>query len=580
MSNFTKNGATLPTNGAKLGEDSANLNLPASFVPDQSHITPPNNLAAEQSTLGAMLLDNGVIPLLIEELTADDFYNKINRTVWTCATALYGDGQPVDQVTVCEWLRGKDLLEDCGGPEYIAALLTACPSSANYKAYTEIVRNLSLKRQAALLSRKATDFAMNGVGSDVAIAQLRQGLDALEAKTAPKRAVRFTGAQLLQMVLPDPKWVVPGLLPEGFSILAGNPKLGKSWLALGIAIASATGGAVLGSIQVERGDVLYMALEDTDRRLQSRLRKILGEGARDADLSLLDIAIEWPRLDMGGVTKLERWLQEHPNARLIVIDTFQKIRGTSQGTNSNAYGADYEAVSALKLLADRYGVAILVVHHRKKGEGMDDLESISGSYGLTGAADGIWSLKRERGRADATLFVTGRDVDEQELALKWDALIGCWSVMGEASEYRLSQERAEILEALRVSNRPLAPKEMHDMGIGTSYAAVKQTLWQMSKDGQLRNDGGKYAPSSSPPPPITPALDLPMIGDAPPPASVPPDVAADAGDAAPDEHLGNGHAPDAATALPPQFAPVSAPGGAMPESAPPPIRDVPSALYN
>lgn len=582
MNNSTKKRAVSPTSPANLREDRANLNLPASFVPDPSHSTPPNNLQAEQSTLGAMLLDNAVIPLIIEELTTDDFYNSVNRRVWTCATALHGDGQPVDQVTVCEWLRGKDLLEDCGGPQYIVALLESCPSSVNYAAYTGIVRNLSLKRQAAILSRKATDFAMNGVGSDVAVAELRKGLDALEAKTAPKRLTRFTGSQLLSMTLPDPKWVVPGLLPEGFSILAGNPKLGKSWLALGIAIASATGGAVLGSIGVERGDVLYMALEDTDRRLQSRLRKILGEGARDADLSLLDIAIEWPRLDMGGVTKLERWLQEHPNARLVVIDTFQKIRGNGASSNSNAYGADYEAVSALKLLADRYGVAILAVHHRKKGEGMDDLESISGSYGLTGAADGIWSLKRERGRADATLFVTGRDVDEQELALKWDSLIGCWSVMGEASEYRLSQERAEILEALRVSGRPLAPKEMHDMGIGTSYAAVKQTLWQMSKDGQLRNDGGKYAPSSSPPPAVTPALDLPMIGDAPPPSPpsspsvVPPDetVFDDGDETAPDNY-----ALHAATSSP-SFAPPSPPDGVMPESAPPPIRDVPSALYN
>lgn len=580
MINSTKKRATSPINAPNFNEDGPNLNLPASFVPSTAHPTPPNNLEAEQSTLGAMLLDNAVIPLIIEDISTDDFYNKLSRNIWTGVTALYGDGQPVDQVTICEWLRGKDLLEDCGGPEYIAALLRSCPSSANHAAYTAIVRNLSLKRQAAFLLRKATDYAMNGVGSDVAVAELRKGIDALEAKTAPKRAIRFTGAQLLKMQLPDPNWVVPGLLPEGFSFLAGNPKLGKSWLALGIAIATATGGAVLGSIQVERGDVLYLALEDTDRRLQSRLRKILGEGARDADLSRLEFAIEWPRNDMGGVTKIERWLQEHPEAKLIVIDTFQKIRGNGASSNSNAYGADYDAVGALKLLADRYGVAILAVHHRKKGEGMDDLESISGSYGLTGAADGIWSLKRERGRADATLFVTGRDVDEQELALKWDALIGCWSVMGEASEYRLSQERAEILDALRVAARPLAPKEMHDMGIGTSYAAVKQTLWQMSKDGQLRNDGGKYAPASSPPPPMTRALELPMIGDASPDdasdSHAAPDAALDG--VAPPIYTANGyaldgHATDAVTS-------PESPNGEMPETAPPPMRDVPSALYN
>ena len=555
----------------KLGEDNANLNLPASFVPSPTHTTPPNNMEAEQSTLGAMLLDNAVIPLIIEELTTDDFYRALHRHIWTGVIALHGDGQPVDNVTLCEWLRGKDLLEEIGGAEYISALLEACPSSVNYAAYTAIVRNLALKRQAAILSRKATDYAMNGVAGDVAIAELRKSIEVLEAKTAPKRVVRFTGAELLKMELPDPNWVVPGLLPEGFSFLAGNPKLGKSWLALGIAIATATGGAVLGSIKVERGDVLYLALEDTDRRLQSRVRKILGEGARDADLSRLDFAIEWPRNDMGGVIKIERWLQEHPEAKLIVIDTFQKIRGNGASSNSNAYGADYDAVGALKLLADRYGVAILAVHHRKKGEGMDDVESISGSYGLTGAADGLLSLKRERGRADATLFVTGRDVDEQELALKWDALIGCWSIMGEASEYRLSQERAEILDALRVAGRSLAPKELHDMGIGTSYAAVKQTLWQMSKEGQLRNDSGKYAPASSPPPAATMPLELPLIGNAAPDAAPPQTRGAGAiefDDAAPDGQPTNGTAREAAEA-----PPLQPPTDSLP-------RDVPSALYN
>lgn len=500
-------------NGHTLGEESVNLNSPSSFVPSAAHPTPPNNLDAEQSTLGAMLLDNAIIPAVIEQLSTDDFYRKLHRTIWTGIVSTYGAGTPVDFVTLCEWLRRKDLLEEIGGSAYISALISACPSAVNFAAYTSIVRDLSLKRQAALLSLRANHVAMNGVLAPEAVAALRVSIDALEAKTAPKRPISFSGAQLLTMQLPDPKWIVPGLLPEGFSILAGNPKLGKSWLALGIAIASATGGAVLGSIKVERGDVLYLALEDTARRLQNRVRKILGEGARDADLSRIRFDVEWPRLDEGGVTKIERWLLEHPDARLIIIDTFQKIRGCGPSSNSNAYGADYEAVAGLKTLADRYGVAIVIVHHRKKGEGLDDLESISGSYGLTGAADGIWSLKRERGRADATLFVTGRDVDEQELALKWDALIGCWSLMGEAGEYRLSQERAEVLEALRVAKRPLAPKELHDMGIGTSYPAVKQTLWQMSKDGQLRNDGGKYAPAAAGAPVSVQPLALPLIGD-------------------------------------------------------------------
>ena len=520
--NSTKNGAALPTNGANLGEDNANLNLPTSFAPSQAHTTPPHSLEAEQSTLGAMLLDNAVIPAVIERLKSDDFYFGLHRTLLAGIVALYSHNTPVDLVTLCDWLRRKDKIEDVGGAEYISALMSACPSSANFAAYVNIVADLALKRQAALLSVRATNAAMNGVTGPDALAELRLSLEALEARTAPQRVTHFTAAQLLQMELPEPNWVVPELLTEGFTILAGNPKLGKSWLALGLAIATATGGAVLSSVKANAGDVLYLALEDTPRRLQQRLRQILsipgdGGGFINPDLSRLDLHTEWPTLERGGLSKMERWLQEHPDATLVVVDTFQKIRGGGGASNSNAYGADYEAVAGLKALADRYGVALVAVHHRKKGEGMDDLESISGSYGLTGAADGIWSLKRERGRADATLFITGRDVNEQELALRWNTDTGTWSLMGEAGEYRMGQERAEIIDTIRTAGRALSPKEMHEeMGVGKNYPTVKQAMWQMSKDGQLCNNGGKYslvtqkeeAKTSIPIP-----LSLPIVGD-------------------------------------------------------------------
>ena len=520
--NSTKNGAVLPTNGANLGEDSAKSNLPASFVPSATHVTPPQNLEAEQSTLGAMLMDNAIIPAVIERLKSDDFYFGLHRTLWAGIVELHGRNTPIDLVTLCDWLRRKDKIEDVGGVEYISGLREACPSSANYAAYIDIVADLSLKRRAALLSVRATNAAMNGVSGPDALAELRLSLEALEARTAPKRVTHFTAAELLSMELPEPNWVVPELLTEGFTILAGNPKLGKSWMALGLAIATATGGAVLSSVKANAGDVLYLALEDTARRLQQRLRQILsipgdGKGLVNPNLSRLDLHTEWPTLELGGLSKMERWLQDHPNATLIVVDTFQKIRGGGGNSNSNAYGADYEAVAGLKTLADRYGVAVVAVHHRKKGEGMDDLESISGSYGLTGAADGIWSLKRERGRADATLFITGRDVNEQELALRWNTDTGTWSLMGEAGEYRMGQERAEIIDTIRTAGRALSPKEMHDeMGIGKNYPTVKQAMWQMSKDGQLRNDGGKYslvtqkeeAKTTIPIP-----LSLPIVGD-------------------------------------------------------------------
>jgi hypothetical protein len=311
---------------------------------------------------------------------------------------------------------------------------------------------------------------------------------ALPAPDAPFEGL-ISARDLMAMDIPEPRWAIPGVLPEGLSILGGKPKTGKSWLALEWALAVAFGGAASGLIEVEQGQVLYLALEDTDRRLQDRLRQLLGGQPAPPTLTL---GTKWERLDQGGLDRLELWLSLNKGARLVVIDTLAKVR-TPRGKNDVQYDSDYQVVEGLKRLAEAHNIAILVVHHLRKQETVDPVDALSGTLGLSGAADGILVLKKERRTSEATLFITGRDVDEQELALAWDETLGSWRLAADAEQARLSKERQEMVELFkREQNRRMGPTLVARL-LGRRLSGTKKLLWLMAKDGQLDCNDGRYS---------------------------------------------------------------------------------------
>ncbi len=205
----------------------------------------------------------------------------------------------------------------------------------------------------------------------------------------------FSLQELLSWELPPPRWAIPEILPEGLTLLAGKPKLGKSWLALSAALSIASGGVALGTQPVTQGDVLYLALEDNARRLQARTRQLLS--SMRSVPGGIHFALDWPRLGEGGLAALEDYLKEHPGVRLVVIDTWARVAPPSGECRRSQYEGDYEALIPLKRLADTYHVSILAVHHLRKTSSSDVLDEITGSIGMTGAVDGTLILKRERG---------------------------------------------------------------------------------------------------------------------------------------------------------------------------------------
>jgi AAA domain len=326
----------------------------------------------------------------------------------------------------------------------------------------------------------------------------------LSASKGPARLrTAWSAADLMAMDFPPPTWAVPGIIAEGVSLLAGPPKVGKSWLSLGLGLTVAAGGRAFDRIPVDGGPVLYLALEDTPRRLKTRIGKILDGQPAPAALTL---ATACPPLTQGGDEAIAGWLDRNRDARLVIVDVFAKVRGQAP-PGASAYDADYAAVGRIKKVADAYAVAVVLVHHVRKASSEDFLAEVSGTNGLAGAADATLVLKRPRGQADGVLHVTGRDVDEAEYPLGFQPAVGAWTLLdGPADDHTLTDTRATILRWLR-ANGPAGPKAIAE-GTSLSHDNTKKTCQRMLAASQLACDpGGRYAvpgEGAVPPVPVVP----------------------------------------------------------------------------
>ncbi|MBF0548244.1 MAG: AAA family ATPase [Candidatus Riflebacteria bacterium] len=303
----------------------------------------------------------------------------------------------------------------------------------------------------------------------------------------PKPVLKtITAADLEEMVFPEPKWAIPSLLPEGLTILAGRPKRGKSWMALGIALTVASGGKALGKLDVEKGDALYLALEDNPRRLQNRLAIL-----KDPETKLpsrLHLVTDFLPLQLGGMQSLLIWLDKHPKTHLVVIDTLGRILPSGKG-NNNQFVDDYQFIGKLQKLSIDRGFALLVIHHIRKQSADYALDRVAGTTGITGAADSVWVLDSGKGEANAILHVTGRDIETQEIAMKFED--GIWTVIGDAKDVAMSQERKLIMDLLKTEGA-LYPKEIADL-LNKPHGGIRYLLFAMKKEGQVsNNEKGQY----------------------------------------------------------------------------------------
>ncbi len=443
----------------------------------KDHITEnglPQNTESETAIASILINNNAVMEVLTEHgIGREHFHNVFLKDVYSTCSNVIDDGKDIDPLVMINILRKK--YDEQVIRKNVLELAEANILTEALQTHIDNVIEFKLRRDSVVEGFRLVKKAYSDNG------EFKVKIDPFFED--------LTVQSLMKMDFPEPKWIIPSTIPEGLTIVSGRPKVGKSIFSLNLAISVATGGMALGKIRVEKTGVLYLALEDTLKRLKKRFGTVLQGQNPPGNLYL---NTEFKTIKDGGLEQLKSWLNQHKDVGLVIIDTLAKIKGQT-GRNSELYVDDYVAIARIKAIADKNGIGIVLVHHTRKAESEDVFDTILGTTGITGAADTIIILKKERGMAaGVTLHVCGRDVEEAELALKFDPVTMGWVFIGDAKEYRITEDRKEIVKLLRDYGHPMYLREIAK-GLGKKEDTIGHLARKLVNDGILKQPKyGKY----------------------------------------------------------------------------------------
>jgi len=467
----------------------------------------PHDLDAEQAWLSAKFYagrkyDDAAerFDEAAETLQPGDFHSHPNRRIFEAMRDVWEDGGAPDLASVVARLRADGAIDQAGGIDYLHGLAEAASTGANVDHFARIIKRKSDQRRVVNAGRRFIQIGHDdhrAVGDNAdwwaEVAEAAEGIK--PRRTARRSPQVYDVSELMKKEFPPTRWAVEGIIPADLTLLAAAPKIGKTWMTLGIGAAKVMGGMALGKIPVTRGSVLYLALEDPDVRLQRRFDKLLASEGGQIPPGF-SVAHDWPRTNEGGLEMLDEWLESQTDP-LVFVDTLTKFRAPRQ-RGANCYDEDYAAVDGLHQLAIKHRAPIIVNVHTRKGKSQADdiIEEISGTLGLSGAADTILVLGRERGKGDAVLHVTGRDVEERQLALSFDPRHGLWTLMGDAAEFAGTKLAGQIVTTLKEAGRPMKPAEVAraiDKNSDKDRGAVRQAMKRLADRGTIKAEGdGSY----------------------------------------------------------------------------------------
>ncbi|MCL2293795.1 MAG: AAA family ATPase [Spirochaetes bacterium] len=435
---------------------------------------------AEKILLG-VILSGGIIP---NDLSIAHFYNPDHKKIFETIKKVNEEIKPdIHNVSMALRKEGSGTLIP-----YITNLTSihALPSQADWYANTVVGNSRELQIKELFL--KCTEGKLN---ADETLKEVEK-VNTYYKK--PNQINKFyTGLEIINTVDSVNEWIVNSLIAIGLTVISGASKIGKSWLALGLWLAVQNGNIFLGKYETNKTGVLYLSLEDNNKRLKKRLSK-----TTQGNNELLQPGSFINTRFTGGVSELRSFLEQNPGIRLVIIDTLIKF---AQIKDIGDYSQTTKALTDLKDIADDLNIAVVVIHHTKKGSskttGDDDpVEDTLGSTGINATADTIMILKKKlRTEAEAELYVTGRDTEDSSCILAFDRDLGSWTYKGDKAEIQTSDAKQEIYDYVK-DHEGQTPKEIYEgmkrEGAKRGYTGVKNLLSKMLNDESLINNAGRY----------------------------------------------------------------------------------------
>lgn len=339
-----------------------------------------------------------------------------------------------------EFLKGRNvaIIQDNDEPGKNLAQMIAGKLDGQAKS----VRVIDLSEIWADIPEKADISDYLAAGHDIKkLSELANKTEVWKEKNKWDDYKIISAPDLQKADLPPVKFLVNDILPEGTSLIAAPSKIGKSWFVLDMGLSIASGRTFL-SHSTNKNGVLYLALEDSEARLQDRMNKIL---AGNPPPQFFYFMTKAPNLDDGLIDMLEYRISVNPEIKLIIIDTLQKIRGQAL-RNESGYAQDYREMGVIKDFADKHSISTFFVHHTRKMKDEDDpFNMISGTNGIMGAADTAYALiKEKREDENAVLHVTGRDVAQTNDLITFNKEEWKWKRLGNADWIAQQNEKLEF----------------------------------------------------------------------------------------------------------------------------------------